>query len=152
MILDRLENASSYATLGGRIAQALLAMGSDFVERPDGRYQIDGDHLVAIVQSYVPKPASEGRFEAHRRYIDLQYLVSGSELMRVAPVRLLVERQAYDADSDVIFFDSPAERAGADLWVEAGMFAIFFPHDGHMPSLYDGRSDYVKKVVFKIEA
>lgn len=49
-------------------------------ELDDGRIEIDGKQVYALIQSYQGKTEiHQPRFEAHRRYIDVQYLVSGKE-------------------------------------------------------------------------
>jgi YhcH/YjgK/YiaL family protein len=133
MILDRLENAALYRPLGVRIALALDYLGrTDFSRTAEGRHELDGDRVFAIVQRYRPKPLAEARWEAHRQYVDVQYVAEGLERMGYAPLAdgLPVER-AYDSEKDVVFFD-----VEGDLFtLGAGSFAIFTPSDIHAPSL-----------------
>jgi YhcH/YjgK/YiaL family protein len=150
MILDRLENASVYRPLGPGIAAALDYLGrADFSWMPDGRYDLDGDRLFAIVQRYRPKPLAEAMWEAHRKYIDVQYIVEGAERMGYAALQDgLPVRQAYDPDKDVVFYDTEG-----DLFeVRAGGFVIFTPRDIHAPCLAVARSPAsatIHKVVIK---
>jgi len=152
MILDRLENASMYRGLGARIAAALdYLCGVEAARLSPGRYELDGDRLVAIVQRYRTKPLVEAVWEAHRRYFDVQYVAEGIERMGyVALDARLAIRQPYDAGRDVVFFD-----AWGDLFeVAAGSFAVFAPRDVHAPGLVAGPSGEpaeVLKVVVKCQ-
>ena len=147
MILDRLRHASHYQGLGTPIPAALeFLRGTDLLRLPDGRHPIDGDRLVAIVQRYRTKPPAEAAWEAHRRYIDVQYVVAGTERMGYASLHgELPIRSAYDAEKDVAFFD-----AQGDLFdVAEGSFVIFMPQDVHAPGLAAGSPPAVSDV-FKV--
>ena len=135
MILDKIENWKNYAPLGQGLARGLkLLAGGELDGLSDGRHELEGDALYASVQSYLPKAAGECRWEAHCQYIDIQYLVKGCEGMGFCPLEKLKAVEAYDAQKDVAFFDQGPE-AGTVLKVAAGMFAVFFPGDAHMPML-----------------
>jgi len=94
------------------------------------------------------KELHQGRWEAHRRYIDIQYLVSGIERIGYTPVANLALTTPYDEDKDVAFY----QGHGDILTLEPGMFAVFFPHDAHMPMLCEagGSPKQVRKIVVKI--
>src|SRR5688500_2302589 len=85
MVVDKLQNASLYAPPGSRLSKAF-----EFLRRPDlatlenGRHEIDGSNVYALVQSYNTTPREKGKFEAHRKYIDVQFVVSGDECMGYA--------------------------------------------------------------------
>ena len=150
MILDRLENASLYRPLGPLIAAALdFLRRTDFSQMPSGRHELDGDRLFAVVQRYRPKPLDQIVWEAHRQYIDVQYLAAGTERMGYLPLGDgLRVRQPYDPDKDAIFFDAD----GQFFTVSPGNFAIFAPSDVHAPGLATGTiadSAEVCKVVMK---
>jgi YhcH/YjgK/YiaL family protein len=138
MILDRLENAAIYRSLGTSIAMALDYLGrTDFSQMPEGRYELDGDRVFAIVQRYRPKPPAEARWEAHRQYLDVQYVAEGVERIGYAPlVDGLPVQLAYDSQKDVAFFDVRGDL----VTVPAGSFAIFYPTDVHAPCLAAERS------------
>jgi YhcH/YjgK/YiaL family protein len=87
MVSDILANAHLYTALGTRIARGLQFLAkTDLASLAPGRHELDGKRLFALVSDYTPKPLAECRWEAHRRYLDLQYLVSGIERMGVAPI------------------------------------------------------------------
>lgn len=149
MILDRLIHADRYRGLGGRVAEALdYLRRTDFSSLAAGRYELDGDRLVAIVQRYRTKPMTDVVWEAHRRFIDVQYVATGSERMGYVPLDdALPVRTPYNEAKDCVLFD-----AQGDLFsVPAGSFAVFGPQDVHAPSLVgaDNLPGDVLKVVVK---
>jgi len=150
MILDRIENAMMYRSVGARVSAALNYLRrTDFSSLPEGRHELDGDRLFAIVQRYPTKPPEEARWEAHRKYLDVQYVVEGVERMGYAPLAPEMPiQQAYDPAKDLVFFST----AGDLFEVGAGGFAIFAPQDVHAPGLAAGDPPVpgeVLKVVIK---
>ena len=80
MIVDRIENAELYTALSPRIAMALRALrDTDLATREVGRYELDGDRVFALIHRYETKPVEKGIWEAHRKYIDVQYVARGDE-------------------------------------------------------------------------
>lgn len=112
-----------------------------------GKIELTGGAF-AIEAAYHSKPRPEGFFESHRKYIDVQVVVAGAELMEVEEISRLTVTDAYNAERDLIKY---ADTAAASLLkVRAGDAALFFPVDGHMPSLQlDGRV-LVRKTVVKV--
>jgi YhcH/YjgK/YiaL family protein len=146
MVSDLLANAHLYTALGPGIANGLRFLAeTDLAGLAPGRHQLDGARLYALVSDYPPKPLAEGRWEAHRRYVDLQYVVSGVERIGVAPIDRLTPGD-YDADRDMQWLDG----AGDYLTVGAGQFVILWPGDAHMPGIAAGVPGPVRKVVVKI--
>ena len=148
MIVDSIDNAGIYEPLGPRIAVGLAYLAAFDPETENGRYEIDGDRVFALVQGYQTAPAEEKRFEAHRLHIDIQYLVSGEERVYVAPTAVLDAKEDYNATKDVTFYHDPASPGSIHL--RAGDFAIFYPHDAHKPNCVAGGPAAVKKVVVKV--
>lgn len=150
MILDRLDHSGHYAPLGERFAAGFAYLrGTDLANLPDVRYDIDGKRVFAIVQTYRAKPQAQGRWEAHRDHADIQLVVSGAERMGVTAIEGMTVETPFDAEKDVEFFagDTKHEKF---FEVNAGEFAVFFPHDVHMPSLATETPQTVKKVVIKV--
>ena len=147
MVTDRLINADIYRTLSPRIAAALdYVRATDFTAIEDGRYVIDDDRLFVLVQRYTTKSMSEGRWEAHRRYIDLQLVVSGEERIGFVSLNQLTP-DPYDEAKDLMFLTG--ER-GQWMTLPAGHFTLLWPGDAHMPGISAGRPHDVLKVVVKI--
>ena len=148
MIFDHLHNARLYENLhpGLKTGLALLA-DSAVLSLPDGRHLIDGERLIAMPQCYETRLASAGKWESHRRYIDIQYILQGEELMGWANTSLLKMSEPYDPARDVAFH----QGAGSLIQVPADYFAIFYPQDAHMPCLaVNDRPSPVRKMVLKI--
>lgn len=118
-------------------------------ELPDGRVEIDGTTVYALVQSYTGKPAEAPRYEAHRNYIDIQVVVGGRERMGWAPVDALQPSDAYNPDKDVIHGTIPtADSVLVPLTV--GQLMVLYPSDAHAPGLTAGDDAPVKKIVIKV--
>jgi YhcH/YjgK/YiaL family protein len=143
MIIDRIENAAQYRKLGKGIA---LALDSLKTKREPGRHELDGDKVFALVQRYQTKPQVEGKWESHRKFIDVQYVEEGVERIGWAPINKLTVTEPYDESKDIVFHKGDGEF----VTVPAGFFVIFFPEDGHMPGLAVDQPSPVKKVVVKI--
>ena len=103
MIYDTLEHMENYFQKGSPIHKALcFAQGFD-TSKPDGRYEIEGDSLYALVSSYGTSPAEDRRFEAHRKYIDVQVLLEGEEKIETSFASDLKPLQEYFEPKDIIF-------------------------------------------------
>jgi YhcH/YjgK/YiaL family protein len=148
MILDKLENIGDY----GRFSDK-LGIGFDFLintrldELRDGKYPIDGDRIFAMVSTYVTKKETESIFEAHKQYIDIQYLVRGKEIIYWSPVENLESNGEYSEQNDIIFFKGEVQTA---LPMRKNYFAVFFPQDAHKPCCILGQPVEVTKVVVKV--
>lgn len=107
-----------------------------------------GGGVFALEQAYQSKPRAEGRWEAHRAYIDVQVIVVGEELMEVTDVSRLRVAEDFTPAKDLLFYQSFDE--GSVLRVKAGEAAVFFPVDAHKPSLAVGAPALVRKTVVKV--
>ncbi|MHC4386438.1 MAG: NanQ anomerase/TabA/YiaL family protein [Planctomycetota bacterium] len=150
MILDHLDSALMYGGLGERIAKGLALLNDQSVRNAaPGRYEVDGKNLFYIVQEYETQPVEEGQLEVHRKYMDIQFVVSGAECIGYAPLEGLTETMAYDGEKDAAFyhFDPTASK----LVLKQGMFVIFWPNEPHMPCRRIGDVPVtVKKIVVKV--
>ncbi|MGC1391843.1 MAG: YhcH/YjgK/YiaL family protein [Bacteroidales bacterium] len=114
------------------------------------RYDIDGDNLFATVSEYITKNEETTNFEAHRKYIDIQYVISGKELMNIAPLASVKEViTPYDAAKDIEFM---TVARIVNYEATPSNFFIFFPDDAHRPGLKNGVNSRVKKVVIKLKS
>jgi YhcH/YjgK/YiaL family protein len=143
MIIDRIENAGLYRNLGEGIALALASLQTP---REPGRYELDGDKVFALVQQYQTKPLAEGKWEVHRKHIDVQYVAAGVEKIGWAPLSWLKVTEPYNETKDVAFYSGD----GDFVTVPAGSFVILFPEDAHMPCIAVDKPSPVTKVVVKV--
>jgi biofilm protein TabA len=148
MILDTLSQQAAYQALGPRIARGFAWFTGFSPEMPDGRYDISGPDVFALVQSYDTVAASEKKYEAHRDYIDIQYVAHGSEVIYYAPLDRLQPVTDYHAEKDYQLYADPA--VFTPLHLAAGSFALFYPQDGHKPGCVNGAVCRIKKVVIKV--
>ena len=148
MIIDSLDNASAYESLGPGFAKAFAYLQSDRpMTDPLGKHELDGEDLYVSIDEYNSKPIEQGRFEAHRKYADVQYIVSGHERIGYTTLDALEEEQAYDEQRDVAFY----KGEGTMLDMQAGRFTVFLPQDAHMPCIAaNGKPEPVRKVVVKV--
>ena len=147
MIIDQLQNAEQYYGLGTGIEAALRYLQqTDFKDVAPERYDIDGDRVYAMVQEYDAKPKAEGFWEAHRKYLDVQYVAAGVEHMGYEAAAPL-QAGPYEEDKDFI----KLEGDGEFFLLREGYFCILAPQDAHMPGMAVGQSAPVKKVVVKVE-
>jgi YhcH/YjgK/YiaL family protein len=113
------------------------------------RYELDGTNLYAPLSEYMSKNEENARYEAHRKYIDIQYVVSGKELMGIAPMSQQKEiLEPYNEEKDVMFVTVNEIKNYQAL---PDRFFIFFPEDIHRPGLKDGENSPVRKAVVKVK-
>ena len=105
--------------------------------------------MKAIVSEYETKVKNEVGFEAHRKNIDIQYLLKGEERIACMPIEKLTETEPYSEEKDAAFYAAEGVAAQT-MTIGGGYFAIFFPQDGHMPQLCVDEPEMVKKVVVKV--
>jgi YhcH/YjgK/YiaL family protein len=150
MIVARLEQAVGEAqhTPGFEKAFKFLvdAKGKKLQE---GRVEIEGDRVYAMVQSYETKCDNQPVFEAHRKYVDIQYIVAGEELIGWVPLDKMTAQEEYNPVKDVTL--GKAAR-GDSSWVKlrAGELGVFFPSDAHAPKQAVDKPSLVYKIVVKV--
>lgn len=147
-----------------RLDSPLLEKALDFLKQveskrlDDGRITIDGDLVYALVQSYETNPITSGSgplLEAHRQYIDVQYVAEGTEALGWAPIEQLNVTTPYEAAKDVELGTVPP-AALTLVRLMAGQMAVLWPEDAHAPRLAvdtgdaTARPTRVKKIVVKV--
>ena len=152
MIFDSAKNLDFYRNLGveGRYAKAIdFLKNTDLESLAPGKYEIDGKNVFANVQEYTTIPWEEAKYETHRDYSDIQYMISGTETMTYAPIDELNVSVPYNEEKDVVFYDN--ENPGLKVVAKAGEYMIFNPCDGHKPKAAAGEPAPIKKVIVKIK-
>ena len=146
MITDSLENAATYLALHPRFERAFNFIQSpEFSTLPAGKYELDGKQLYVGIDEYTTKADGKGKWESHRKYIDIQLVIEGTERVCLAPLGKMQQGE-YDPTKDFL----PLSGQGEFLTLRPGEFMILFPQDAHMPSMAVGSPMPVKKAVVKV--
>ncbi len=148
MIVDTVENIGRYASLSANLARGLGFLQESLrTTIPDGKHAILGDQVYASVSTYLTQPMAEKQFEAHEKYIDIQYLLQGEEALFWAP-RPTLDLDTPDAESEDIAFFTGA--TGLEIPLTPAVFVVLFPWDGHKPGCILHTPQQVKKLVIKV--
>jgi biofilm protein TabA len=149
MIADSIQNSARYP-FGPAWIAAFEFLKTLTPDSETGKRLIQGNDLFAGVDTYETKARADAKLETHRKYVDIQVLLSGEEVLEIFPKQGLTVSEPYNPERDVEFYEKPAE-AHARITLNPGQFLVFFPDDAHMPCLMAGASPKpVKKAVFKI--
>ena len=149
MILDQIDNTHLYLGLHARFKKAFEVLTDKTLsKKEDGKYAVDGENIYYTIQRYTTKPLNEGNLEAHRKYIDIQFLLEGRELLGYAPLKGLTISEQYNPQKDIAFFNTPKDITKVIL--EPGLFCILFPDDAHLPGRQLSNPAGVLKVVIKV--
>ncbi len=151
MIKDKIENIGLYENLSTNIGNAVRCVGQDqFLKELRDKKRIEGDGFYVMLQEYETRSDEDGRWETHGEHIDIQYILSGEERTGYANIGDLGEVVESNQENDFFFY----KEAAVSDWVTVhnGEFVIFFPTDGHKPSLHvNDTAGRVTKVVFKVK-
>ena len=148
MLFSNIKLAEKYNYLEEKFSCAYKWLAeTDIQSLPVGSYPIMGDTVVANVQEYTTFPASQGSFETHERYFDIQYVVSGREQFGICKRDGLKEKERNEAN-DLIFYEEP-EFSGS-VFLEVGDMIVVAPEVAHKPRCQAGGPCAVKKVVVKV--
>lgn len=148
--IDKNKFAISYFRLKERWDKAFSFLkNNDLSKLEVRRYDIDGNNLYALVSEYTSKNEETTDFEAHKKYVDIQYVINGKELINIAPLSAITKvKTPYDQNKDIEFISVNKlvyHKASPEK------FFIFFPSDAHRPGLKDGPNAPVKKLVIKLK-
>lgn len=148
MIFDCIENLDKYVGLSVNFDKAANYIKTENLsELPLGKHNIVDEDVFVIVSEYQTKEADQCMPEAHEKYIDIQILIEGEELIGYAPLKKQKLAIEYNAENDVVFYHSKTNK----FKLLPGEFAVFFPHDIHQPGIISKSVKTVKKAVFKIK-
>lgn len=149
MIYDTKANLRRYEGLDGAFDRAIAYLrDTDFSAMPVGRYSVSGDDVFALVQTPMTRDRAEALWESHARYVDIQYLLEGSERIGFRDVSALDLRDPYDGQKDIAFYRDDGSGFFVDL--DADSFVVCFPSEAHMPLVHSGKAGQIKKVVLKV--
>ena len=144
MIIEKFDNIRFYSCMLNNLENGLQAV--EALRNPEaGRYEFDGGFF--LVQKGETKPMSEGTFEAHRKYADVQIVLEGSEEIAWADLGDLKEDGEYNGDNDKAAYTGAEDNV---MRITAGMCYIAFPHDGHKAVRHTSRQQSYTKIVMKL--
>ncbi len=143
MITDNIKNLKNYNIVSEKVVNFLLSLNEN---SETGHYEIDNTAF-ANIDVYNTKSFENCKFEAHKKYIDIQMLLNGVEELDYVNVDGLKVGETYDETRDVMFFHNP-EKLPDTLQLEPFKFALIYPHEAHRPQM--GYGQKVKKIVVKI--
>ena len=151
MIFDKIENLDRYKEFADYAEQKKHFIEKDKKEHlPEGRYELDGNNLFALVQTYETKDKENARMEAHKKYADLQFMEEGEERIYIDFTDELEVEEDKTPTQDILFYKK-AEDHGFHVLTE-GTFGYYAPQDAHMPCIKNHQKQKVRKIVFKIIA
>ena len=146
MIFDTLENIKNYEGLG-RVYTALKFLAdTDFSKVELGRYELQGDDIFYMVQQYETDP-DKTIAEAHKKYIDIQFMVDGEEIIGVAPICCEKTEREAKPENDVWFYECKTEP----LTLIKNSFMVLYPNDLHCPGVAVDGARECHKVVVKVK-
>lgn len=149
MIYDKYENAIIYFNNDHPVRKALDFVQNFNPDLPDGKYEIDGDNLFAIVISLQTKLPEGSIFESHRKYADIQTLIEGIEYIDVSIEHCLEVDKIYSEEIEAELYKPTLEYSSVIL--KPGYFAVLYPDDWHRPGRAFNNPSPVRKIVVKMK-
>ncbi len=147
MIIDTLDNFSKYSAMNPLFADVEKFLAeNDLNALEEGKYEIKGKDLFVNVTTAKGRTPEEAVLETHRVMLDIQIPLSCEETFGYTPAEDLPEAE-YNGAKDITKI--PGLAAQSYVTCRPGMFAVFFPQDGHAPCI--AQQD-IKKVIFKVKA
>lgn len=149
MICENIKNTKDYSIINKNFVKAFEFLKSNNLkELKVGEYEIAGKDVFAFVQEYTTADEKEKNWEAHEKYIDIQLIIEGQEIMGYAPITNLEVSEDFRPEKDLIFYKETDK--GSNIKFSDGDYAIFFPEDGHKPGCALGKPSNIKKIVVKV--
>ena len=152
MVFDKIENLGKYlpADKMAKLAPVIAQLTPDCEER---KYDVDGDNIFIKAMSYTAIDPAECKIEAHDKYIDIQVTITGSEGISVFERDALDISVPYDEAKDMLKLTAGENvYPVAHVAVNAGYFAMLWPHEAHRPKeIACPLRKEIKKYVIKVK-
>ncbi len=149
MIIDSIKNADKYYCVHPSFKAAFEALKGINEDTPNEKITVDGDKIFINLSEYTNKNVSECLFENHARYIDIQFVINGSEMIDITDSEPLEATDDRLETDDIAFYKDPSSFSTAML--TEGVFTVIFPGEAHRPCIApDGKGVKVRKAVAKI--
>ena len=148
MILDKISNSHIYSPVHTGFEKVF-----DFIKNNDlaaidlGKHLIDGENVFVVVMEYTTQEVAECKSETHKKYIDIQYMIEGSEHIGITTLDQQQPTTPYNEEGDYMFYT--LENLPL-IQLHKGHFAIFFPDDIHQTMMQIDQPAPLRKAVFKI--
>ena len=148
--IDKREFAIAYFRNKERWNKAFLFLKtSDLTKLELKRFDLDGDNLYVTVSEYATKNTEDAKYESHKKYIDIQYVASGAEMIGIAPASQIEKVTGeYNGGNDIAFFTVGKSK---EIKATPDRFFIFLPSDIHRPGVKVSENAKVRKVVVKVK-
>ncbi len=147
MIMDTLKNIDTYLNIHPDMSKVLDFIKTVNENTPAGRIELSQFGGFALIMEYESEPVSQRKFETHKKFIDVQIILSGRERIDWVPVDNLESLDVYDMESDLAFWK---DGKCTTLFMEKNYFAIFFPNDAHKPNCSIDIPVSMRKMVVKV--
>lgn len=149
MIADIKENLECYRGISGLLDLALdYLRKTDFTGMASGKYEICGERVFVLIQEPDTRPREKARWESHRNYIDIQYIIEGAESIGFQQTAAMRPEEPYSPEKDITFYRDNQKGFFVPLMPES--FVICFPQDSHMPLVCSGTPRRIRKAVVKV--
>jgi YhcH/YjgK/YiaL family protein len=149
MIYDNIKNINRYVAIHPHFPK-LIKFVNDFdkLKFQIGKMEIDGENLFAIGAEYETRRAEEALWEGHKKYIDVHWVLSGSERVGLSSEEESTITKSYDEENDFL----NCETIGQTIDLKDGHFLLLFPGEIHKTSIAIGASEKVGKIIFKVRS
>lgn len=151
MVIDTLQHAETYMRLGKGIETTLRFFQTyqdDGADLP-AKTILDGENIFVNGVCYTSEEKPQGQLEAHKKYIDVMYVVEGEERFFYKPFAQVSRiTMPYSAEKECALAEIDA--GAAQVRFSAGQFLIFFPQDAHLAALLWDKPCKVRKFIAKV--
>ncbi|WP_066306499.1 YhcH/YjgK/YiaL family protein [Bacillus sp. FJAT-29814] len=148
MIADHISNFELYKGIIDRVDRAVqYIQNHDFTGLQTGMHGVEGDEIFFNLIEYVTKEPEERFWESHKKYLDLHYILEGSEFIAREQFEKMTVTKEYDEQDDYYLLEGKVQ---SKVKLGQGDFMLLFPDDVHMTGIKVDVPEKVRKVVFKI--
>ncbi|WP_160691429.1 YhcH/YjgK/YiaL family protein [Clostridium sp. C2-6-12] len=149
MICGNITIEKNYSSINKNFIKAFeFLKNNNLKELSIGKHEIEGEKIFALVQEYNTEKEEEKKWESHEKYIDIQLIVEGQEVMGYAPISYLNKEEDLRPEKDMIFYEETSK--GSNIKFINDEYAIFFPEDAHKPGCALNECSKVRKIVVKV--
>ena len=145
-ILCKLSELGKYINLTQELKLYLASLTNKKIKQPQ-EININNRDIYASENIIETQPRDTKSYESHKKYIDIHIVLTGEEIIEVAPIDALNPSTLYDREKDYILYKN---KAGEMYHLKPGICAIFFPQDAHMPGIAANKPEKISKIVIKV--